>query len=256
MALYGHESACQDIDGLTEYVLQLFEKMGFAKKQIKAGFVEGGNENDRYHYPMKTVSFTRFIKLVKERNYKGLSAFRLSIDNPKPSLFNDDIVNFFINFKGYGKTDISITIEKSIIADSVPELIEWSKQIYTFFYYHYGIIYEGKNSQATSSYLAGWYKHSFFSISQGKEGMLWEQTRHQTEQGYFRDVYQWNLLNKNHLDILLDGKTLAQHIQDSPTQWGVLQALNQHIWLWTLSEKQIKTVKKILLTHNRILIVT
>jgi hypothetical protein len=254
IALYGNESSCQDIDRLTGFITYLFDNKGFNIKKVKAFFVEGGDED--ILYPIRTVSFTNFIKLVKERNYKGLAGFSLFIKNPKPSFSNDVVLRFAVHFKTVSNTEIIITTEKGILFDSIPELLEWCKQMYIFFHYQYGIIYEEKTALATSLYGIGLIKQSFWQKwKYSKLQTLWRTSQHQTEQGYFRDVYQWNLLNKNHLEIMLDGKTLAQHIQDYPQKWGTLQPINEHIWLWTLIEKQIKSVKQILLAHNRILIV-
>ncbi len=254
VGLYGNESACQDIDSLTEYVIELFEKTGFTKKQIKASFIEDGDEP--ISYPRSKTSFSRFSKLVKKHNYKGLGGFTLLVENPKRSFYNDVVLRVGILFKNSGGTRIIITTEKRILFNSFAQLLEWSKQMHTFFHYNYGIIYEKKTSIAATLYGIGLIKESFWRRWKYAElQLLWDQSQYKTEQGYFRDIYPWNLLNQNHLQIVLDGKTLAEHIQDSPKNWGSLQSINEQIWLWTLTKKQIKSVKKVLLTYDRILIV-
>jgi hypothetical protein len=60
-------------------------------------------------------------------------------------------------------------------------------------------------------------------------------------QGIIRDIYPWNLLNKTHLETVIDGIPLKQWIETDQDR-GSLRSVN-NAWIWELNDSNIANVR-------------
>jgi hypothetical protein len=60
--------------------------------------------------------------------------------------------------------------------------------------------------------------------------------------GYFRDVYELNLLNRAHLNAPLEGTSFAEVVRSH--EWGSLEELAKGNWLWRVPRSAVGEVRR------------
>lgn len=61
------------------------------------------------------------------------------------------------------------------------------------------------------------------------------------DQGFFRNIYPYNLINNNHLSVLVDGVTLEAKIRSA--NWGGLVRVGDMNWLWRVPPNSTSEIR-------------
>ena len=72
------------------------------------------------------------------------------------------------------------------------------------------------------------------------------------QQGYFRKIYEFNIITDRHLCKKIDGVTLKEWIVNSQEN-GRLQLLNSNVYSWIIEKNEIQRIQVILAKENLII---
>lgn len=119
---------------------------------------------------------------------------------------------------------------------------------YVFFNVIYGFSYMANIYEWPTAYANGDWQHAknISPISRSSNEILqnWCTNCDRIQTGFLRDVYEENLINKNHLEKEINGRSLRQFIADN--NLGVLHQINDFIFFWRLEDNQLGKARDLL----------
>ncbi|RXK86137.1 hypothetical protein [Filimonas effusa] len=121
------------------------------------------------------------------------------------------------------------------------KLVDFVNALYVHFKVIYGFAYLTENVKWATAYADGAFEHvkdkelADTSVNALK---AWQTKSELIQKGYIRGVFDINLLSKAHLSFLIDGRPLEWHIENE--DWGRVFSINPDIYIWQLSDEEIK----------------
>lgn len=226
-----------------EFSKKLFESLNITPNSISYFYTHKPDKNGE----VISVKFVDICDLEKEICQGNINDFRMSY-------LTDDIhwdISFsYSNKNGIGGLScIDIQFLDSILNIDDINLIEFIEEFFSRFQAVYGIAYQLNGYTSTAyNYIFSFDGSKIYKNENSTKWLYQLPNRSKQKPLFFeklRMVYIINLLNVNHLNLNISGKTLKDWIL-SDNKNGSLKKLNNQNFLWIVRNSELERVNKIL----------
>ncbi len=200
-------------------------------------------------YPGRTITYKKYQQVIQRLGFSGIQLLALAL---APNKQHIDDTSFILKFQIRDNlTMISISIDKRVYPVNMDSIIEYTVNLFNkITLCNYGLVHHVKSKRDAYNY---WEPSG---VIMGFWDMLWAQTILQRAKKWkdnvervasgqiLRNIYMKNILSSQHLTIeILPNQQLGDLINEG---YGVLSPLCSDVHLWSLTEQELKRVKKII----------
>jgi hypothetical protein len=250
IALFGENSSSKQVPFFKEwsdYILSLCEKENMEPDYTSIRLVN--------HKSSKIKLSTYKNRMKKFENYE-LSYLDLTKSQPDFSYISIDwelSANIKID-KHFNRIYLGFDIEK--LKTIYRERISILSQLLQFMEVDYGFCYHMDLKYGPGLYVSGMFVANYsdiFSKFEEECTALWfnyqPKAIHAVKNGKLRYLYEYNILNKSHLERKVFGKSLVEWINSSAEN-GSIAPINDKLYLWTIDPKNLNSLINNLIDQN------
>ncbi|WP_431225802.1 hypothetical protein ACQ86O_21875 [Serratia sp. L9] len=183
--------------------------------------------------------------LKNELKNKNATSFRFYNESEKSNYWTASFGFSTSDFGGFYHFDAQCALSKR----GKEKFIEFIKELSSKNNFSYGIVYNPDNVADGFYYAEG---GNFVQIYQCENPMFFEKETggiYEGQERYkntmLRMVYPVNVINRHHLDIVIENVSLKEWIS-SNEKHGSLEGLNNNLWLWTVEDTELDEVNRYL----------
>lgn len=227
-----------DVEGFYAYILEWFKKYD----QVPTRMALSG---ENVKPSTKTKTFKHYDKVLKENNYEKIEYIWLG-STPADAKYDTSDAIFSIELSLDSKPYVTIVFDDAVIPFSKDSMALLAKDLSSFFKSNYAIGFQRHNDKGPSCYAMGVIYNGGYSDIENAVIAKWLYGYpKEYNPGDLRDVYPLNFISQAHLERQVEGKSFKQWIELSPHH-GTLESVTDTLWMWSLNEGDISSVREAL----------